>query len=110
MPADLARAANDVVGHLEKLVPGPEIEERPQAEGVEEEHRVYHASALGQVPPGSDRLERDGRSVVRPLDLGTDEQREGAVLRAPARLGDLERLGEVIEPVPVARERPRRPR
>ena len=103
-------SSNDVVGDQQKLVPGAEIEQRAQAEGVEEEHHVHQASTLGQVPTGSDGLERDGRSVVRPLDLGTDQQCEGAVLRTPDRLGNLERPGEVIQPVPVAREAPRAPR
>ena len=108
-PPTCCEVLDDVVGHQQQLVPRTEIEQGTEAESVEEEDHVAHAPAFGQVASRSDGLEGHGRSLDRPFDLCTDQEREGAVLRAPDRLCHLEGLREVVQAAPVAREASRGP-
>ena len=108
VPADLARAANDVVGHLEKR-PGTEIEERPQAE-ASKKNTVC-------ITPRRSARSRPARTVssatVGPSFAHSTSARTSSARALSCELpldSATSSASEVIEPVPVARERPRRPR
>ena len=108
--AGLPRSTQDVVRDLEELVPRPDVEERPEAERVEPEAHVQETATLGEVSALANGLERDDRSLGRPLHLGANEQGERVLARAAVALGDLERPPQIVEAARVPQEAPGDPR
>ncbi len=95
-------AGDHLVGPLQQLVPAAEVEQRPQAGGVDPDAHLGQAPPLGEVEALPAVGQRAGRALGRPQRLAQVAVDHGRVEAGPRGQADGQGGPEVVDPAQVA--------